>query len=68
MKVSDSKGVSSSGRLSGADKKAGVGATAYARAADAVSKPTAVSDMAAILYRNAERFYRFPALVAQPAG
>jgi len=49
MKISDSKGVSSSGRLSGADKKAGVGATAYARAADSASKPTPISDMAAVM-------------------
>jgi diguanylate cyclase (GGDEF)-like protein len=49
MKVGDSKGVASSGRLSATDKKAGVGAAAYARAADSTAKPTPVSDMASVL-------------------
>lgn len=49
MKIGDSKGVASAGRLSATDKKAGVGAAAYARAADSATKPTAVSDLAAIL-------------------
>ena len=49
MKVGDTKGVASTGRLSATDKKAGVGAAAYARAADSTAKPPAISDMAAIL-------------------
>ncbi|MBV8534728.1 MAG: GGDEF domain-containing protein, partial [Alphaproteobacteria bacterium] len=49
MKVGDTKGVASSGRLSATDKKAGVGAAAYARAADSATKPPALSDIAAIL-------------------
>lgn len=49
MKVGDSKGVASSGRLSATDKKAGVGAAAYARAADSAAKPAPLSDIAAII-------------------
>ena len=49
MKVGDSKGVASTGRLSATDKKAGVGAAAYARAADSATKAPAISDIAAIL-------------------
>ncbi len=49
MKVGDTKGVASSGRLSATDKKAGVGAAAYARAADSATKAPAISDIAAIL-------------------
>ncbi|HTY70466.1 MAG TPA: GGDEF domain-containing protein [Alphaproteobacteria bacterium] len=49
MKVGDTKGVASSGRLSATDKKAGVGAAAYARAADSATKAPALSDIAAIL-------------------
>ncbi len=49
MKVSGSKGVSSSGGVSSTEKKSGVGAAAYARAADATAKPQAVADMAAIM-------------------
>lgn len=49
MKIGDSKGVASAGRLSATDKKAGVGASAYARAADSATKSPPVSDIAAIL-------------------
>ena len=49
MKVGETKTVSSSGRLSATDKKAGVGAAAYARAADADAKAQPVSDIASVM-------------------
>src|SRR5262245_33698434 len=48
MKLDDSKPITGPGRLSAADKKARVGAAAYARTADATKAPS-VSDMAAVL-------------------
>ena len=47
MKISDSKGVSGSGRVGSTERAAG--ATAYARAADSATKPTPVADIAAIM-------------------
>lgn len=47
MKISDSKGVSGSGRVGSTERA--TGATAYARAADSTAKPNPIADIAAIM-------------------
>ena len=47
MKISDSKGVSSSGRVTGTERTTGT--TAYARAAEVTAKANPVADIAAIM-------------------